>query len=73
VLRKRAAGPARFRTREEEHTPAAAALVVERTRVVEHYKLVERYRPAAAEVRSVLLNRGPAEGRRVPSGRRRAR
>jgi hypothetical protein len=85
VLHKRAAGPApaRFRTREEEHTPAAA-LLVERTRVVERYtaaeqppvrfhKLVERCKPAAAEARPVLLNKGPAEGCLVPSGRRRAR
>ena len=36
------------------------------------HRLVERCRRAAEE-RPVLLSMGPAEGRRVPSGRRRAR
>jgi hypothetical protein len=66
-LRKQAADPAqvRFRTPEEADRRAVVQQVLLRT-TAEGYRL-------AAEVRPVLLSKGPAEERRVPSDRRRAR
>ena len=83
MLRKGAAGPApvRFHKRGEgEHKPAALVAVVRKPAAhcsaaepgqARFHRLVERYRQAAV-VRPVLSSKGPAEGRRVPSGRRRA-
>ena len=81
ALHKQVAVPERLRTPEGEHRPAA--LVALRT-PAEHYIAVEQQRPVpvhmrvercrlAAAARPVRLRKGPAEGRRVRSGRLRAR
>ena len=81
ALHKRAAVPNLLRTRAEEARKAAAVaalrtraghcIAAERHRALVH-KLAERHRPAAA-ARRALLDKEPAGGRPVPSGRRQAR